>query len=126
MGGTSFDLTVVQNKQISLVSEEEIAGYKISLPMIGIYTIGAGGGSIAYLDAGEILKVGPRSAGAKPGPASYGQGGTEPTVTDATLVLGFLNPEYFLGGTMRLNPELAVRAIEENVARPLGISTTEA
>ncbi|CAN5691223.1 hydantoinase/oxoprolinase family protein [soil metagenome] len=125
MGGTSFDLTLVQNKQISLVTEEEIAGYKISLPMIGIYTVGAGGGSIGHLDAGGILKVGPKSAGANPGPACYDRGGTEATVTDANLMLGFINPDYFLGGTMKLNPTLAVRAIEENLARPLGISATE-
>lgn len=125
MGGTSFDLTLVQNKQISLVTEEEIAGYKISLPMIGIYTVGAGGGSIGHLDAGGILKVGPKSAGANPGPACYDRGGTEATVTDANLILGFINPDYFLGGTMKLNPTLAARAIEENVARPLGISTPE-
>lgn len=126
MGGTSFDLTLIQNRQISLVAEEEIAGYKISLPMIGIYTIGAGGGSIAYIDEGGMLKVGPRSAGAKPGPACYNQGGTEPTVTDANLVLGLLNPDYFLGGNIRLERERAIRAIEEKIARPLGISTTEA
>jgi len=126
MGGTSFDLTLVQNNQISLVTEEEVAGYKISLPMIGIYTVGAGGGSIGYLDAGGILKVGPRSAGANPGPACYDRGGTEATVTDANLALGFLNPDYFLGGSMPLNPALAAKAIEENVARSLGISTTEA
>jgi N-methylhydantoinase A len=125
MGGTSFDLTLVQNKQISLVTEEEIAGYKISLPMIGIYTVGAGGGSIGHLDAGGIMKVGPKSAGANPGPACYDRGGTEATVTDANLILGFINPDYFLAGTMQLNPALAARAIEENVARPLGISTTE-
>lgn len=126
MGGTSFDLTLVQNKQISLVTEEEVAGYKISLPMIGIYTVGAGGGSIGHVDAGGILKVGPKSAGANPGPACYGRGGTEPTVTDANLALGFINPDYFLGGTMGLNQPLAIKAIEEHVARPLGISTTEA
>jgi N-methylhydantoinase A len=126
MGGTSFDLTLVQNKQISLVSEEEVAGYKISLPMIGIYTVGAGGGSIGHLDAGGILKVGPKSAGANPGPACYDRGGTEATVTDASLALGFINPDYFLGGTMRLDPARANKAIEENVARPLGVSTTEA
>lgn len=125
MGGTSFDLTLVQNKQISLVTEEEIAGYKISLPMIGIYTVGAGGGSIGHLDAGGLLKVGPKSAGANPGPACYGRGGTEATVTDANLVLGFINPDYFLGGTMSLRPELAEKAIETNVARPLGISPAE-
>jgi N-methylhydantoinase A len=126
MGGTSFDLTLVQDKKISLVSEEEIAGYKISLPMIDIHTIGAGGGSIGYIDPGGILKVGPRSAGARPGPACYGRGGTEPTVTDANLVLGFLNPDYFLGGSMRLHREQAVKAIDEKVARPLGVSTIEA
>jgi N-methylhydantoinase A len=126
MGGTSFDLTLVQNKKISLVTEEEVAGYKISLPMIGIYTVGAGGGSIGHLDAGGILKVGPQSAGANPGPACYDRGGTQPTVTDANLVLGFLNPEYFLGGTMRLNAARANKAIEENVSRPLGVSTVEA
>lgn len=126
MGGTSFDVTLVDNKNISLVEEAEVAGYKITLPMIDIHTIGAGGGSIAYVDAGGMLKVGPRSAGAKPGPACYDRGGTEPTVTDANLVLGFLNPDYFLGGSRRLNPDLAVKAIEEKVARPLGISTVEA
>ncbi|HEY6330779.1 MAG TPA: hydantoinase/oxoprolinase family protein [Blastocatellia bacterium] len=126
MGGTSFDLTLVQGKKISLVSEEEVAGYKISLPMIGIYTIGAGGGSIAHLDAGGILKVGPKSAGAIPGPACYNRGGTEPTVTDANLVLGYLNPDYFLGGEMALREDLAKKAIQEYVARPLGLSIVEA
>ncbi|MBI3951647.1 MAG: hydantoinase/oxoprolinase family protein [Acidobacteria bacterium] len=126
MGGTSFDLTLVQDKKISLVSEEEIAGYKISLSMIDIHTIGAGGGSIGYIAPGGMLKVGPRSAGARPGPACYGQGGTEPTVTDANLVLGLLNPDYFLGGMMRLDRDLAIKAIDEKVARPLGVSTTEA
>jgi N-methylhydantoinase A len=125
MGGTSFDLTLVQNKQISLVTEEEVAGYKISLPMIGIYTVGAGGGSIGHVDAGGILKVGPKSAGANPGPTCYDRGGTEATVTDANLVLGYINPDYFLGGSMSLNQELAANAIEANVARPLGISTAE-
>src|SRR5262245_13894664 len=126
MGGTSFDLTLIQNKDISLVAEEEIGGYKISLPMIDIHTIGAGGGSIGYIDASGILKVGPRSAGAKPGPVCYQRGGSEPTVTDANLVLGFLNPDYFLGGAMRLNRELAVKGIDEKVARPLNVSTIEA
>jgi len=126
MGGTSFDLTLVQNGQISLVSEEEIAGYKISLPMIGIYTIGAGGGSIAHLDESGILKVGPRSAGAVPGPVCYDRGGTEPTVTDANLALGFLSANYFLGGAMRLRADLAVDAIRQKVAEPLGISALEA
>ncbi len=126
MGGTSFDLTLIQDKNVSLVSEEEVGGYKISLPMIDIHTIGAGGGSIAYIDDGGMLKVGPRSAGAKPGPVCYGRGGTEPTVTDADLALGFLNPDYFLGGGMPLARDLAERSIEEQVAKPLGISKMEA
>lgn len=126
MGGTSFDLTLVQDRNISLISEEEVGGYKISLPMIDIHTIGAGGGSIGYMDAGGMLKVGPRSAGAKPGPACYNRGGTEPTVTDANLILGYLNADYFLGGQMRLDYDLAVKAIDEKLAQPLGISTAEA
>jgi N-methylhydantoinase A len=126
MGGTSFDVTLVQNNQVSLVSEGEIAGYKISLPMIDIHTVGAGGGSIAYVDAGGMLKVGPRSAGAEPGPACYGRSGAEPTVTDADLVLGLLNPAYFLGGSIHLRIDLAAKAIEEHVARPLGLTSTEA
>src|SRR5690606_18996247 len=84
-------------------------------------TIGAGGGSIAWVDAGGALKVGPRSAGADPGPACYGRGGTEPTTTDANLVLGRLDPDYFLGGTMRLHPELAQAAIG-TLAKRFGMS----
>ena len=126
MGGTSFDVTLIQNRQISLVSEGEIAGYKVSLPMIDIHTVGAGGGSIGHIDAGGMLKVGPRSAGGQPGPACYGKGGVEPTVTDADLVLGLINPDYFLGGSIHLDKELAVQAITEHVANPLGISVVEA
>jgi N-methylhydantoinase A len=126
MGGTSFDVTLVQNGQIALVSEGEIAGYKVSLPMIDIHTVGAGGGSIGYVDPGGILKVGPRSAGAQPGPACYGMGGTEPTVTDADLLLGLINPDFFLGGTIRLDKNLASRAITEHVANPLHVSAIEA
>ena len=118
MGGTSFDVTLIQNRQISLVSEGEIAGYKVSLPMIDIHTVGAGGGSIGHVDAGGMLKVGPRSAGGQPGPACYDMGGTEPTVTDADLVLGLINPDYFLGGSIRLKKELSTRAITKHVAEP--------
>ncbi len=126
MGGTSFDVTLIQNRQISLVSEGEIAGYKVSLPMIDIHTVGAGGGSIGHIDAGGMLKVGPRSAGGQPGPACYGKGGTEPTVTDADLTLGLINPDYFLGGSIRLDKNLAQKAITEHVADRLGISVIEA
>jgi len=126
MGGTSFDVTLIQNRQISLVSEGEIAGYKVSLPMIDIHTVGAGGGSIGHIDAGGMLKVGPWSAGGQPGPACYGKGGTEPTVTDADLILGLINPEYFLGGSIRLDKNLAQQAITHHVADGLGVSAVEA
>lgn len=122
MGGTSFDLTLIQERQLQLVSETEIAGYTISLPMIGIHTIGAGGGSIGHIDDSGLLKVGPRSAGALPGPACYRRGGTEPTVTDANLILGFISPDYFLGGAMALDLALARQAVEEHLAKPLGLT----
>lgn len=125
MGGTSFDLTLVQEKQLQLESETEIAGYTISLPMIGIHSIGAGGGSVGYIDDSGIVQVGPRSAGAVPGPACYGRGGLEPTVTDANLALGFISPDFFLGGAMVLDKGLARRAIEEHLAKPLGISVEQ-
>ncbi len=126
MGGTSFDVTLIQNGHLSLVSEGEIAGYKVSLPMMDIHTVGAGGGSIGYVDAGGMLRVGPRSAGGQPGPACYAMGGTEPTVTDADLVLGLINPDFFLGGSIRLDKQLALKAITEHVAEPLHISSMEA
>ncbi len=126
MGGTSFDVSLIQDFQISLVTEGEIAGYKVSLPMIDIHTVGAGGGSIGHIDQGGMLKVGPRSAGGQPGPACYDMGGTEPTVTDADLVLGLLNADYFLGGAIRLDKDLSVRVLTEHVAEPLGISAIEA
>jgi N-methylhydantoinase A len=96
------------------------------LPLIDIHTIGAGGGSIAWLDKMNALHVGPQSAGADPGPACYDRGGTEPTSTDADVVLGYLNPDYFLGGEIKLVPELAEKAIKEKVADPLGMDVKEA
>ncbi|HWP66996.1 MAG TPA: hydantoinase/oxoprolinase family protein [Candidatus Limnocylindria bacterium] len=99
--------------------------YLVGLPMVDVQTVGAGGGSIARVESGA-LKVGPRSAGAEPGPACYGRGGTEPTVTDANVVLGFLNPERFCGGTMRLDADGAAAAIRERIAKPLGLSVTAA
>ncbi len=95
--------------------------------MIDVHTVGAGGGSIAYVDPGGAFRVGPRSAGAEPGPACYGRGGEEATVTDANVVLGRLRPEYFLGGEMRIDPDLATAAIERLSAQlELGISETAA
>jgi N-methylhydantoinase A len=113
---------VVQDGRVSLVTQGEVDHLPVRLPMIEIRTIGAGGGSIAAVDAGGRLTVGPRSAGAKPGPVGYGQGGTEPTVTDANLALGRLDPHYFLGGAMALDLDGARRAIVERIARPLGLA----
>jgi N-methylhydantoinase A len=126
MGGTSFDVSLVHNGRPTYTAESEIAGHPIKVPMIDIKTLGAGGGSIAWIDAGGALQVGPRSAGADPGPACYGLGGQEPTVTDANLVLGYLNPDGFAGGEMRLDVTLARAAIARRVAAPLGLTVEEA
>lgn len=126
MGGTSFDASLVKDGAVQLTQESEINRQKVALPTTHIHTIGAGGGSIGWLDDGGLLRVGPQSAGADPGPVAYGRGGTEPTVTDADLVLGYLNPDYFLGGRMALTAERAEMAIEERLARPLGIDVVEA
>ena len=126
MGGTSFDVSVVHEGALSLVTQGEVDGLPVRLPMVEIRTIGAGGGSIAAVDAGGRLTVGPRSAGAQPGPACYGHGGTEPTVTDANIVLGRLDPAYFLGGAMALDVAAARRAVEEHVARPLSLDAERA
>ncbi|MBW7849470.1 MAG: hydantoinase/oxoprolinase family protein [Rhodospirillales bacterium] len=121
MGGTSFDAALVVDQPI-MVNEGEINRYRIALPMLGIHTIGAGGGSIGWIDEGGLLRMGPQSAGADPGPACYGKGGELPTSTDANLVLGYLNPDFFAGGKMRLDVEASRRAIEKQVAKPLGLS----
>jgi N-methylhydantoinase A len=126
MGGTSYDVSVVRDDRIDLVNQGEIDRMPVRVPMIEIRTIGAGGGSIARVDAGRRLCVGPESAGARPGPVCYGHGGTEPTVTDANLVLGRLDPAFFLGGRMRLDAAAARAAIEARVARPLGLAADAA
>jgi N-methylhydantoinase A len=126
MGGTSCDVVLVRDGVPAHTDELQVAGYDIALPAIDVVTIGAGGGTIAWVDAGGFLHAGPRSAGADPGPACYGKGGTEPTVTDANLVLGRLNARNFLGGEIELHEKLAWRAIEENVARPLGLEVPQA
>jgi N-methylhydantoinase A len=126
MGGTTFLVgMVVKGKPVTSTSTV-INQHVLNLPMVRINSIGAGGGAIAWLDAGGNLKVGPRSAGARPGPACYGEGGEEPTVTDADLVLGILDPDFFLGGRKRLEPELARSAIERRIAEPLGMDVEEA
>ena len=126
MGGTSFDVTLVHDGGVTLSTEGEIAGYRVAKPMIDIHTIGAGGGSIAWMDSGGMLKVGPASAGSDPGPVCYMLGGTEPTVTDANLLLGYLNKDFFLGGEMEVDAEKAGKAVAEKIGGPLGISVPEA
>jgi N-methylhydantoinase A len=126
MGGTSFDISLIVGGRPRVKSEGEFEGYPVKMPLIDVEGIGAGGGSLAWVDAGGALNVGPQSAGAAPGPACYGAGGTRPAVTDANLVLGRLNAGYFLGGEMQLDVARARAAIEEHVARPLGLSVEEA
>lgn len=111
MGGTSSDVALLADGQCGLASEAIVHGYPIKAPMLDIHTVGAGGGSIAYVDSGGLLKVGPRSAGADPGPVCYDRGNTEPTVTDANVVLQTLNPTHLLGGRMKVRQDLAKAAI---------------
>ena len=121
VGGTSLDACVIVDGAPTEVYEAEIESLPIRIPVFDIRTIGAGGGSIAWMDKG-LLRVGPQSAGAVPGPICYGRGNTEPTVTDASLCLGYLAADEFLGGEMGLDAEAAVRGVEEKLARPLGMS----
>jgi N-methylhydantoinase A len=118
MGGTSTDVALIDGEP-RLTSEGRIGAYPVAVPMVDMHTIGAGGGSVAWLDAGSMLQVGPESAGAAPGPACYGRGGNQATVTDANLVLGRLRPDAFLGGAMALDAD-AARAALARVADPLG------
>jgi N-methylhydantoinase A len=120
MGGTSCDVCVVDDGAVQERSSGEVVGRPLALPMLAVHTVGAGGGSIAWRDAGGALRVGPRSAGADPGPACYGRGGTEPTVTDANLVLGYLSEEDGLGGTVQLDRVAAERAVR-SLASELGL-----
>lgn len=126
MGGTSTDISFTQNGEVQMTTEAEIARWPVKLPMIEINTIGAGAGSIAWLDDARGLHVGPHSAGSDPGPVAYGQGGTEPTVTDANLVLGRLLPERFASGRIELDVEASKDAISEKIGAPLDMSLEEA
>jgi N-methylhydantoinase A len=126
MGGTSLDVCLIQGGRAAMSREIQVEGQPIGVPAVDVHSIGAGGGSIAWIDAGSALRVGPRSAGARPGPACYDFGGTEPTVTDANVVLGYLNPEAFLGGRRRLRDDLSRQAVDEHVGGPLGLSTEAA
>jgi N-methylhydantoinase A/oxoprolinase/acetone carboxylase beta subunit len=126
MGGTSYDVSVVQSGRVSVITQGEIDRLPVRLPMVEMRTIGAGGGSIGSVDAAGRLTVGPRSAGARPGPVAYGRGGTEPTVTDANLALGRLDPDFFLGGAIKLDMPATRSAIETRIAAPLQLSVEQA
>ncbi len=129
-GGTSYDVSVVRDGRIPWTREswigEPFRGHMTGFPSVDVRSVGAGGGSIAWVDDGGLLHVGPQSAGADPGPACYGRSGTEPTFTDACLVLGYLDPEFFLGGRARLDVAAAEEAIRRKVAEPLGIEVPAA
>jgi N-methylhydantoinase A len=125
MGGTSFDITLTKDGQTNLNKNIDFLRYRIGVPMIQVETLGAGGGSIARIDAMGLLQVGPQSAGADPGPACYGRGSLEPTVSDANLALGYLNPEGLVGGRLKLDRDAAEAALER-IAGPLGLSVERA
>ena len=124
VGGTSFDVGLILRGEVPLEVEPVVAQYSLRMPKVLVNSIGSGGGSIAWLDEGGLLRVGPQSAGSRPGPACYGAGGIEPTVTDADLVLGYLDAEHFLGGRMALDRDLALRALAAVGAR-LGMAPEE-
>ncbi len=126
MGGTSFDITLTRDGKANINKNIDFLRYRIGIPMIQVETLGAGGGSIGWIDDMGLMQVGPQSAGSEPGPACYGQGGENPTVTDANLVLGYLNPDGLVGGRLPLDVDRARRAIREKLAEPLGISVERA
>ncbi len=139
MGGTTAKASLIENGEVTRASEYSVgggimvgsrllsgAGYALKVPAIDLAEVGAGGGSIIWIDAGGALQVGPRSAGANPGPVCYGLGGTDPTVTDANVVLGYINPAHLVGGALKLDAARSRAAIEAKVARPLGMSVEQA
>jgi len=126
VGGTSCDVTIMENSNVGMTDQLEIDGYHIAIPAVDINTVGAGGGTIASVDKGGLLRAGPEGAGSMPGPASYGRGGERPTVTDAQLVLGRLKAGPYAGGAISLDLDKAIAAVTTHVAEPLGISVTAA
>ena len=139
MGGTTAKAALIENGQVARSLEHQVgggimigsrlltgAGYTLKVPAIDLAEVGAGGGSIVWIDAGGTIQIGPQSAGAMPGPACYDMGGTEPTVTDANILLGYLNPSYLVGGGLRLNAERAGAVFNERICKPLGISSAHA
>jgi N-methylhydantoinase A len=125
MGGTSFEVSLITDGTITMSRETEIEQMPIGVAAVDVHSVGAGGGSIAWIDGGGMLRVGPQSAGADPGPACYGLAGEKPTVTDANVILGYLNPDFFLGGRVKLNRALSEKAME-TIAKPLGLDIVEA
>ena len=126
IGGTSCDIALIDRGKALIRGEGVIDGFPVRVAMVDVNSIGAGGGSIAWLDRAGGLRVGPHSAGAEPGPACYGRGGQEPTVTDASVVLGYVNPDYFAGGTLKLEPARARAVIQDKLAKPLAMSVEQA
>lgn len=126
MGGTSFDVSIIPGGRILTTTDGMIGDQRNAFETVDVASVGAGGGSIAWVDQRGILRVGPESAGANPGPACYGKGGQKPTVTDADVVLGYVSPDYFLGGKVKLDKSLAEKAIKEGIADPLRMDTFEA
>ncbi|MFB2553867.1 hydantoinase/oxoprolinase family protein [Ensifer soli] len=129
-GGTTYDVSLVRDGRIPWTREtwigQRFRGHMTGFPSVDVKSIGAGGGSIAWVDDGGLLRVGPQSAGSTPGPVAYGKGGTEPTVTDCSIILGYIDPDFFLGGTMVLDREAARRVLKAKIAEPLGLSIEEA
>jgi len=126
MGGTTFDVSLIRDFRPELRTKNLLDTYAVRTPSIDIDSVGAGGGSIVWIDAGGGVRIGPHSAGADPGPACYGRGGTDATVTDCNVVLGYIDPDRFLGGEFHLDAGAAWRAVEETIARPLGIGAVQA
>ncbi|MBW1803951.1 MAG: hydantoinase/oxoprolinase family protein [Deltaproteobacteria bacterium] len=126
MGGTSVDMGVLKDRTISTTTESIIGDQKNAIETMDIPSIGAGGGAIAWIDKMDVLRIGPSSAGADPGPACYGKGGVEPTLTDANVVLGYIPTDYFLGGEILLDQDLAKKAIDAKITGPLGVDTVKA
>jgi N-methylhydantoinase A len=126
MGGTSFDITLTRDGRANVSKNIDFLRYRIGIPMIQVETLGAGGGSIGWIDSMGLMQMGPQSAGSEPGPASYDQGGTAPTTTDANLVLGYINPDGLVGGRLPLNTDKARAAIKANISDALGLSVEKA
>jgi len=126
MGGTSFDAAIITDGEYRVLPRAEMGEFPTALTAVDISSIGAGGGSIAWVDSRGLMRVGPKSAGSVPGPATYGRGGEDPTVTDATVAMGLIDPDYFLGGAIKLDRDKALRAISDKLAGPLGYDVDEA